>query len=62
MYLPAYSPNLNPIEIAWSKLKTFLRASKARPWTALEQALGTGLGTTTAKDALGWFRHCGYVL
>ena len=57
-YLPAYSPDLNPIELAWSKLKTFLRAAKARLWPALEQAVGKGLDTITAQDACNWFRHC----
>ncbi len=57
-YLPPYSPDLNPMELAWSKLKTFLRAAKARLRPALEEAVGTGLGTITAKDARNWFRHC----
>lgn len=61
-YLPAYSPDLNPMEMAWSKLKTFLRVAKARLRPALEQAVGDGLRTITAQDAKGWFRHCGYVL
>jgi transposase len=60
VYLPPYSPDLNPIEPAWSKLKTFLRAAKARLRPALEQAVGIGLGTITAQNAQGWFRHCGY--
>jgi transposase len=57
-YLPAYSPDLNPIELAWSKLKTFLRSAKARLGSVLEQAVGDGLRTITAQDAKGWFRHC----
>ena len=57
-YLPPYSPDLNPIELAWSKLKTFLRGAKARLRPALEQAVGEGLRTITAKDARNWFRHC----
>jgi transposase len=61
-YLPAYSPDLNPIEMAWSKLKTFLRAAKARLVPVLEQAVGEGLRTITAQDAKSWFRHCGYAL
>lgn len=60
--LPPYSPDLNPIELAWSKLKTFLRAAKARLQPALEQAVGTGLRTITAQNAQGWFRHCGYAV
>jgi transposase len=60
VYLPPYSPDFNPIELAGSKLKTFLRAAKARLRPTLEQAVGTGLGTITAQNAQGWFRHCGY--
>src|SRR3954464_8946708 len=55
-YLPSYSPDLNPIERAWSKLKTRLRAVGARSKEALEQALGPALATITAQDARGWFR------
>ena len=61
-YLPAYSPDLNPIELAWSKLKTFLRAAKVRLGSVLEQAVGDGLRTITAQDAQNWFRHCRYAL
>src|SRR3954447_13971647 len=59
-YLPSYSPDLNPIERAWSKLKTRLRAVGARSREALEQALGPALATITAQDARGWFRLAGY--
>src|SRR5438270_379980 len=59
-YLPSYSPDLNPIERAWSKLKTRLRAVGARSKEALEQALGPALATITAQDARGWFRLAGY--
>jgi transposase len=58
-YLPSYSPDLNPIEPAWSKLKTRLRAVGARSKEALEAALGPALATITAEDARGWFRLCG---
>jgi transposase len=60
-YLPPYSPDLNPIEQAWSKLKTRLRAAGARSREALETALGPALATITARDAGGWFRLAGYV-
>ena len=60
LYLPAYSPDLNPIERAWSKLKTRLRAVGARSREALEAALGPALATITAQDARGWFRLAGY--
>ena len=59
-YLPSYSPDLNPIERAWSELKTRLRAVGARSKEALEQALGPALATITAQDARGWFRLAGY--
>jgi transposase len=59
-YLPAYSPDLNPIEQAWSKLKTRLRAAGARSREALDQALGPALAAITAQDARGWFRLAGY--
>ena len=61
-YLPPDSPDLNPIEQAWSKLKTRLRAEGARSREALEAALGPALAAITARDARGWFRHCGYGL
>ena len=60
-HLPPYSPDLNPIEPAWSKLKTRLRAEGARTLEQLEAALGPALATITARDTRGWFRLCGYV-
>jgi transposase len=60
--LPPYSPDLNPIEQCWSKLKTFLRAVKARTREALDAAVTRALATVTASDARAWFAHCGYVL
>ena len=59
-HLPAYSPDLNPIEPAWSKLKAELRRVAARTAEALHQALGPALDTITAQDATGFFRHAGY--
>ena len=61
LFLPAYSPDLSPIEEAFSKLKTFLRRVEARTHEALEEAVGQALLTVTASDAHGWFRHCGYL-
>lgn len=60
IYLPPYSPDLNPIEKCWSKIKTYLRAAKARTREALEQALKEALLLVTEKDAQGWFASCGY--
>ena len=62
LYLPRYSPDLSPIEPAWSKGKTRLRADAARTPEALDAKLGPALDTITPQDAKGWFRHCGYAL
>jgi transposase len=59
-YLPPYSPDLNPIEPCWSKLKSILRGLAARTVEALEAALPEAVATVTPQDAQGWFRHCGY--
>lgn len=59
-YLPAYSPDLNPIEPAWAKVKATLRRVAARTAEALHEALGPALAGVTAQDAAGFFRHCGY--
>jgi len=62
IYLPPYSPDLNPIEKCWSKIKTYLRAAKARTREALEQALKEALQLITNEDAEGWFLSCGYTV
>jgi transposase len=59
-YLPAYSPDLNPIERMFSKLKQWLRSAAVRTVDGLFGALGDGLRTVTPRDILGWFRHSGY--
>ncbi len=56
LYLPPYSPDLNPIEKAWAKLKQLLRAVKARTKEALDQAIAELLPLLTAEDAQAWFR------
>jgi transposase len=61
-FLPPYSPDFNPIEPAWSKLKTLLRGVGARTTEALHVALATLVDAITATDARGYFRHCGYVV
>jgi transposase len=58
--LPSYSPDLNPIEEAFSKIKELLRKAEARTREALVEAIGSALSTLTAKDARGFFEHCGY--
>lgn len=62
IYLPPYSPDLNPIEKCWSKIKTYLRAAKARTREALEKALREALLLITEEDAVGWFKSCGYAI
>src|SRR5690349_18899096 len=62
LFLPSYSPDLSPIEEAFSKLKTFLRRAEARTHEALQEAIIQALATITAQDASGWFQHCGYQL
>lgn len=62
LYLPPYSPDLNPIEKCWSKLKTAIRAVGARTREALEEAIAQVIKTITEADALAWFAHCGYVV
>jgi transposase len=59
-YLPRYSPDLNPIEPAWAKVKNLLRTAAARSAEALHAAVGPALGAITAQDAQGFFRHAGY--
>jgi transposase len=59
-FLPAYSPDLNPIEPCWSKLKGALRSAAPRSIDALNAALPDALNTITTDDAQAWFRHCGY--
>ncbi|HYU74828.1 MAG TPA: IS630 family transposase [Ktedonobacteraceae bacterium] len=61
MFLPSYSPDLSPIEEAFSKLKAFLRRAGARTPETLQEAIGQALLTVTKQDAQGWFRHCGYL-
>ena len=56
LYLPPYSPDLNPIEKAWAKLKQLLRAAKARTKEALDQAIAQNLPLLTTEDAKAWFR------
>jgi len=60
-YLPRYSPDLDPIEPAWAKIKSELRRVGARTIDALHEALGPALKSITPQDAAGFFRHCGYI-
>lgn len=60
-YLPAYSPDLTPIEEAFSKCKGLLRQAQARVPDALRTAIWAALRAITPQDAQGWFQHCGYL-
>jgi transposase len=60
LYLPPYSPDLNPIEEAFSKIKRILRKAEARSREALVEAMGKALDAITSQDARGFFEHCGY--
>jgi transposase len=60
LYLPPYSPDFNPIEEAFSKIKGLLRKGEARTREALVEAIGTAISAVTTKDARGYFEHCGY--
>jgi transposase len=59
-FLPPYSPDFNPIEKMWSKVKAILRSVKARTAEALLDAIAMALRAVTVSDAEGWFAHCGY--
>ena len=60
LFLPPYSPDLNPIELAWSKIKTLLRSRGARTPEALEQAVADAFFSVTECDIASWLAHCGY--
>ena len=60
LYLPPYSPDFNPIELAFSKLKTWLRTAQARTREALEAVIQDASSWITERDAKNWFDHCGY--
>jgi len=59
-YLPPYSPDLNPIEMMWSKVKTYLRAAAARTEESLYIAIANALQSVNPTDAQNWLKHCGY--
>ncbi len=60
VYLPAYSPDYNPIEEAFAKIKNLLRKAAARSKEVLVEAIGAALSAVTAADARGFFEHAGY--
>jgi transposase len=62
LYLPPYSPDLNPVENMWSKVKQLLRGMETRTYEGLEKGIARALDLVCASDARGWFKHCGYEL
>jgi transposase len=60
IYLPSYSPDFNPIEEAFSKIKGLVRKAEARTKEALLEAIGSALSAVTTDDARGFFEHCSY--
>ena len=60
LFLPAYSPDFNPIEKMWSKVKALLRSTEARKPADLVAAVDAALAQVTTQDALGWFVSCTY--
>jgi transposase len=62
IFLPPYSPDLNPIELAWSKFKTLVRGACARTIGLLVDAAADALRSITPTDAIHWFEHCGYAV
>jgi transposase len=61
VFLPAYSPDLSPIEEAFSKIKALIKAAAARTRAALDAAIAAALNAVTAADVAGWFVHAGYL-
>ena len=61
IYLPPYSPDLDPIEKLWSKVKALLRKFKARTLDALPNEIQNAFHSVTVSDCSGWFRSCGYM-
>ena len=59
VFLPPYSPDLNPIEEAFSKIKNLVRKAGERTREALDEAIAQALGAITPQDVVGWFAHCG---
>jgi transposase len=60
LFLPSYSPDLNPIEEAFSKIKNIVRKAQARTRQALVEAIASAISALTLEDVAGWFAHCGY--
>lgn len=61
IFLPPYSPDLNPIELSWSKMKAYLRKLKANTFDDLVLAMKSALDSFTSSDIANWFKHDGYI-
>ena len=59
-YLPPYSPDMNPVELMWAKIKAILKEMKGRTEDELMQAIKEALEEVSQEDIAAWFRHCGY--
>ena len=59
-FLSPYSPDFNPIENCWSKIKGFLQSQESRTYEKLDQAISEAINLVTDKDIIGWFTHCCY--
>ena len=62
MFLPPYSPDLNPIEKLWSKIKEFVRRRATDTREMFDNAVGTAISIIENSDLVGWIRHCGYAI
>jgi len=62
VFLPEYSPDLNPIELMWSKIKSAIRSLKPRSQEELEIAIALAFEAVSPDDISAWFHHCGYVI
>jgi transposase len=62
VFLPPYSPDMSPIERAWSKIKTLVRKAAARGWDGMVDVVAAAMRAVCPADAVGWFHHSGYTV
>ena len=62
IFLPPYSPDLNPIELFWSKIKSFLRNAKSRTFDSLCKSINLAFNSVNISNFSSWFSHCGYFI
>ena len=60
LYLPPYTPEYNPIEMMWSKIKNYLRKNRSKNLDGLKEIITKAYSTISIDDIKGWFNHCGY--